>query len=123
MVMAAGFACRSVTRMREALAPPSDVARVQAAAKGEVNHRGDSCDDADQRSHGRCLCESLLSIHFPRKLKFEKGTLKRERGFHPSPQRTQGNTGRLESDNPPATAIGPDLVAGTIFRTFSRHRS
>jgi len=55
MVMAAGFACRSVTGMREALAPPSDVARVQAAAEGEVNHRRDSRDDADERSHGACL--------------------------------------------------------------------
>ena len=55
MVMAAGFACRSVTRRREALAPSSDVARVQAAAEGEVNHRRDSRDGADERSHGTCL--------------------------------------------------------------------
>jgi len=61
MVMAAGFACRSVTRMREALAPPSDVARVQAAAEGEVNHRRDSRDDADERSHGACLsCAPII---------------------------------------------------------------
>jgi len=68
MVMAAGFACRSVTGMREALAPPSDVARVQAAAEGEVNHRRDSRDDADERSHGACLSSPLLSAHLPRKL-------------------------------------------------------
>jgi hypothetical protein len=54
MVMAAGFACRSITRMREALAPPCDVARVQAAAEGEVNHHRERRDAADKRSHGPC---------------------------------------------------------------------
>jgi len=93
IVMAAFVACRRGDCVRHALAPTSTVARVQAAAEGEVNHRGDSCDDADQRSHGRCLCYPPLSIHLPRKLKFENGmrlftrrySLARASGLHVPP--------------------------------------
>ena len=92
-VMAAFVTGHNGDSMRHALAPTSTVARVQAAAEGEVNHRGDSCDDADQRSHGRCLCYPLLSIHLPRKLKFENGmrlftrrySLARASGLHVPP--------------------------------------
>ena len=107
--LAARVARQSLGRMRQALAPPSTVARVQAAAEGEVNHRGDSCDDADQRSHGRCLCYPLLSIHLPRKLKFEMVTQLFAR-----------------HENTPAASIGPDLAADLVLdclaiRTIRTH--
>ena len=66
--VAARVACQSVSRMRHALTPPSTVARVQAAAEGEMNHHRDGCDDADDRSHGRCLSSQVLSAHTPKKL-------------------------------------------------------
>jgi len=48
MVMAAGVAFDSLDRMRHAVAPSSDMARVQTATKGEMNHCRDGCDDADK---------------------------------------------------------------------------
>ena len=55
VIMAACVAFDRLDRMRHAVAPSSAVTRVQAAAEGEMNHRRDGCDDADERSHGRCL--------------------------------------------------------------------
>lgn len=109
IVMAAFVACRRGDCVRHALAPTSTVARVQAAAEGEVNHRGDSCDDADQRSHGRCLYYPLLSIHLPGKLKFEMVTQLFAR-----------------HENTPAASIGPDLAADRVLdclaiRTIRTH--
>jgi hypothetical protein len=46
--VAAGVTWQSLGRMRHALTPPSTVARVQAAAEGEMNHHRDGCDDADE---------------------------------------------------------------------------
>ena len=98
IVMAAFVARRRGDCVRYALAPTSTVARVQAAAEGEVNHRGDSCNDADQRSHGRCLCYPLLSIHLPRKLKFETVTQLFAR-----------------HKNTPAASIRPDSAADLVL--------
>ena len=55
MGMAAVFAGLHARAHRHAVAPPPGMAGVQAAAEGEVDHRRDSRDDADKRSHSGCL--------------------------------------------------------------------
>ena len=48
VVVAARFACRRLNGMRHGLTASAKVARVQATAEGEVNHRRDGRDDADE---------------------------------------------------------------------------
>jgi hypothetical protein len=58
VVVTAGFACRRLDGTGRRLAASLEVAGVQAAAEGEMNHRRDGRDDADKRSHGHCLFPS-----------------------------------------------------------------
>ena len=48
VVVAACFACRRLNGVRRGLTASAKVARVQATAEGEVNHRRDGRDDADE---------------------------------------------------------------------------
>ena len=48
VVVAACFACRRLNGVRHGLTASAKVARVQATAEGEVNHRRDGRDDADE---------------------------------------------------------------------------
>lgn len=48
VVVAARFACRRLKGVRHGLTASAKVARVQATAEGEVNHRRDGRDDADK---------------------------------------------------------------------------
>ena len=48
VVVAARFACRRLNGVRHGLNASAKVARVQATAEGEMNHRRDGRDDADE---------------------------------------------------------------------------
>jgi hypothetical protein len=90
------------------------VARVQAAAEGEMNHHRDGCDDADDRSHGRCLCFPYYRSIFPGNSSVKKGRLGRGRSSLPDRASWRHDFHRVESRC--SGACRAQLVRGnTIF--------
>ena len=69
VVVAAGFGSDRPHRGRRPFTMTAEVAGVEAAPEGEVNHRRDGRDDADKGSHGRGLFVPPLSSRAPLELK------------------------------------------------------
>ena len=60
VVMAAGLGRHRPHRGCHPFTMTAEMARVEAASEGEVNHRCDGRDDADKGSHGQPLCPSSI---------------------------------------------------------------